>query len=89
MAKGRSREQEELENALALLSVVAREAAILEAHAAHARCFADSRVVILDCAQRIRRAAERSRAHLSRVWDGFEQEYHDEHTTTTVPPRFD
>lgn len=87
MARSRSREHEELENALALLSVVAREAAILEAHAAHARCLADSRPIILDCAQRIRRAAERSRAHLSRVWDGFEGEYHEQ--TKTIPPRLD
>jgi hypothetical protein len=78
MPRSRAHEQEELENALALLSLVAREAAILEAHAAHARNIADSRPIILDCASRIRRAAERSRAHLSKVWDGFENEYHEQ-----------
>ncbi len=87
MAKSRSREQHELENALALLATIRQEAAILEAHAEHARCLSDSRPIIVDCAMRIRRAAERSRAHLSRVWDGFEEDYHDR--TETIPPRFD
>jgi hypothetical protein len=78
MARSRSREHEELENALALLSVVAREAAILEAHAAHARCLENSRPIILDSAARIRRAADKSRAHLSKVWNGFEEDYHEQ-----------
>lgn len=91
MGRSRSREQHELENALALLATIRSEAAILEAHAAHARSIADSREIILDSAARIHRAAERSRAHLSRVWSGFEEEYHETtHVRTeTIPPGFD
>jgi hypothetical protein len=73
-------EQHALEDALAMLSVVAREAAILEAHAAHARNITDSRPIIVDCAVRIRRAAAVSRAALGRVWDGMEAEYHEKRT---------
>lgn len=78
MGRSRSREHEELENALALLSVVTREAAILEAHAAHARCLEESRAIILDSARRIRRAADKSRGYLSKVWTGMENEYHEQ-----------
>jgi hypothetical protein len=74
----RERRQLALEDALSLLAVIADEAAILEAHAAHARNIYDSRPIILDCARRIRRASERSRAHLSKVWDGFERDFHEQ-----------
>ncbi len=61
--------QEGLEDIKSLLSVIICEADLLEAHARHDRNLSLQRDIILDCAQRIDRAATLLMGHTRTWWD--------------------